>query len=60
MIHKQAKATQTQRYELVADLENHVIADIRDGLYFELLSIGQSVARSPDIRALAEQIRLDL
>jgi hypothetical protein len=55
-----AKGAKTQRYELVADLQKHVIADIRDGLYFELLSIGQSVARSPDIRALAERIRVDL
>jgi hypothetical protein len=47
------------RYELVADLEGHVRADVRDGLYFELLSIGQAVARSADVRALAEKIRLD-
>ncbi len=46
------------RYEILADLEGHVRADVRDGLYFEILSIGQSVARSEDVRALAERIRL--
>jgi hypothetical protein len=53
-----ARHAKKERYELVADLQGHVQADVRDGLYFELLSIGQSVARSTDIRALAERIRL--
>ncbi len=43
-------------YELVDELEGHVRADVREGLYFELLSIGQSVARSPDVRMLTEKI----
>lgn len=54
-----ARHATNDRYELVADLAGHVLADVRDGLYFELLSIGQSVARSGDIRALAERIRQD-
>jgi hypothetical protein len=46
-------------YEVVAELERHVRADIRDGLHFELLSIGQAVARSVDVRTLADRIRSD-
>lgn len=48
-----------ERYELIAELEKHTRADIRDGLHFELLSIGQAVARAPDIRTLADHIRGD-
>lgn len=47
------------RHEIVAELERHVRADIRDGLHFEMLSIGQTVARSADIRALVEQMRVN-
>jgi len=57
---KGTKQAKRQRYELVAELERHVRADIRDGLHFELLSIGQAVARSADIRELAERIRNDM
>lgn len=56
---KAAKNAKTDVYELADDLGGHVHADVRDGLYFELLSIGQSVARSGDVRALAERIRRD-
>jgi len=56
---KQASHADEDRYRLIADLEDRIRADIRDGLYFELLSIGQSVARSTDVRALAEKIRTD-
>lgn len=56
---KGANHANSDRYELVADLAGHVLADVRDGLYFELLSIGQSVARSDDVRALAEKIRVN-
>lgn len=52
------KKADKDTYELIDDLEGHVRADVREGLYFELLSIGQSVARSPDIRMLAEKIKL--
>lgn len=61
--HDLLKGTQQKKrphYELVAELERHVRADIRDGLYFELLSIGQAVARSADIRELAERIKNDI
>ena len=51
------RKSRSDKYELIADLSGHVKADVRDGLYFELLSIGQSVARSPDIRLLSETIR---
>jgi hypothetical protein len=56
---KGAKHANNKRYELVADLADHVRADVRDGLYFELLSIGQSVARSDDVRALVERMQRD-
>jgi hypothetical protein len=56
---KGAKHANNDRYELVADLAGHVRVDVRDGLYFELLSIGQSVARSDDVRSLAERIQQD-
>jgi len=56
---KGAKHSSNDRYELVADLSGHVRADIRDGLYYELLSIGQSVARSVDVLHLVERIRHD-
>jgi hypothetical protein len=48
-----------ERYEFVQELERAVRADIRDGLHFELLSIGQAIARSLDCQALAERIRTD-
>ncbi|HUS13176.1 MAG TPA: hypothetical protein VMZ30_22080 [Pyrinomonadaceae bacterium] len=43
--------------DLIQELERRVRADTRDGLYFELLSIGQAVGRSEDMKALAEKIR---
>jgi len=54
------KNSNSEMSQLIANLEGHVKADTRDGLYFELLSIGQAVARSEDIRSLAEKIRHDL
>ena len=55
-----AQHAKRSQYELIAELERHIRADIRDGLHFELLSIGQAVARSADVRALADRIRADL
>jgi len=52
------KSAAKDTYDLIDDLAGHVTADVRKGLYFELLSIGQSVARSPDVRMLAEKIAL--
>ena len=54
-----AKHGKQNRYQLIAELERKVHADVRDGLHFELLSIGQAVARSSDIVSLAEKIRAD-
>jgi hypothetical protein len=47
----------TAQYELVAELERRVNADTMDGLYFELLSIGQAIGRSSDMHRLAAAIR---
>lgn len=38
-------------------LEGRVNAFSKDGLYYELLSIGQSVGRAPDLQRLVETIR---
>jgi hypothetical protein len=51
------KKKATERYELIAELEQRVHADTMDGLYFELLSIGQAIGRSPDLQRLEEAIR---
>jgi hypothetical protein len=51
------KRKKTPRYEFIAELRQRVRADIKDGLHFELLSIGQAVGRSPDMQALATRIR---
>jgi len=48
------------KYELIAELEQMLRADVRDGLHFEILSIGQAVARSDDMRRLAARIRQDI
>jgi hypothetical protein len=50
-------APRAEQYELIRDLDGRVIADVREGLLFELLSIGQAVARSDDVRSLAETMR---
>jgi hypothetical protein len=47
----------TSGRHLLAELERKVIADVREGLHFEILSIGQSVARSADFLNLAAAIR---
>ncbi len=49
----------TPRYEFISELERRVRADIKDGLYFELLSIGQAIGRSPDLQELVAKIRAD-
>lgn len=47
----------TPRFEFISELENRVRADIMDGLFFELLSIGQAIGWSADLQALAARIR---
>ncbi len=46
-------------YQFIAQIENKVIVDNMDGLYFELLSIGQAIGRSADILKLSDKIRED-
>lgn len=41
----------------ISELMGRVHVDRRDGLYFELLSIGQAVGRSVDLQSLASAIR---
>lgn len=52
-----AKHSKQQTYALIDELLNKVGADIMDGLFFELLSIGQAVGRSEDLKGLVEKIR---
>jgi len=52
----QAHHNKTDKHSLVGELEKHVRADTLDGLYFELLSIGQSVGRSSDIGQLLTKL----
>jgi hypothetical protein len=44
------------KYDLVVELERKASVLDMDGVYFELLSIGQALARSPDILKLEETI----
>lgn len=53
----QTNAEKRALYEFVADLEQRVSVDEIEGLYFELLSIGQALGRSPSLGRLAEAIR---
>jgi hypothetical protein len=46
-----------QTRELVREMEQRVMADTMDGIYFEVLSIGQAIGRSPDVKALEEAIK---
>lgn len=52
-----AKPWKRALYELVAELEHRVAADKIDGLYFELLAIGQAIGGSPTLQGLAAAIR---
>lgn len=51
------KRTDKTDYALIDDLRGKVVADKMDGLDFALLSIGQSIGRSPDLLDLAKKIR---
>lgn len=54
---KKKRRKKTEVYEHIAQLEKKIQADTMDGLYFELLSIGQALGKSADLKALAEKIR---
>lgn len=41
----------------VSRAEGRIVAFQRDGLYFELMSIGQAVAKAPDIRRLRQSMK---
>ncbi len=49
--------TQEETYRLLRELDQKVVADTMDGLFFELLSIGQAIAKSEDLAMLARSIR---
>lgn len=46
-----------ERNLLISELEGKVHVDRRDGIHFELLSIGQAIGRSNDLEELAARIR---
>lgn len=52
-----AKPEKRALFALVADLEGRIGCDKTEGLYFELLSIGQALANSPSLQRLAAAIR---
>lgn len=54
------KTNKLSQHELAAEVDRSILADVRNGLHFELLSIGQSVAKSTDVRTLADRIRKGL
>lgn len=51
------RAEKKALYELAAELEERVTVDKVEGLYFELLSIGQAVGQSVGLQMLAKAIR---
>lgn len=51
-----ANAEKLALFELVAELEQRVLCDKTEGLYFELLSIGQTLGGSPSLQRLAVAI----
>lgn len=51
------KAEKRALYELVLELDERVGVDGVEGLYFEMLSIGQALGRSPSMHRLIEAIR---
>ena len=52
-----SKKDKKQIYELEREHINKIGADTMDGLFFELLSIGQAVGRSEDLKKLVAAIR---
>lgn len=54
---KQTYGRKERIYEHIAELNQKVQADTMDGLYFELLSIGQALGKSDDLRTLTQAIR---
>ncbi|MBB3262398.1 hypothetical protein F4827_007143 [Paraburkholderia bannensis] len=44
-------------YLRLAELDDHIKADVRGGLSFELLSIGQAVATAPDVQRLIDAMK---
>lgn len=58
--HPSPNRVQSTDYSLLAELDARVKADIRGGLLFELLSIGQAVATSPDVLQLLDIMRRDV
>lgn len=52
-----SKKSKEQVHELVEELINKIRADTMDGMFFELLSIGQAIGRSEDLKKLVAEIR---
>ncbi|MCP1469666.1 hypothetical protein J3E64_001348 [Sphingobium sp. OAS761] len=52
-----ANAEKRALFDLVAELEQRIACDKTEGLYFELLSIGQALGGSPSLQRLAGAIR---
>lgn len=52
-----SKNRKDQVHQLIEDLINKIGADTMDGVFFELLSIGQAIGRSEDLKKLVGAIR---
>jgi hypothetical protein len=52
-----SKKEKKRVHDLVQELLNKIGADTMDGVFFELLSIGQAIGRSDDLRRLVTAIR---
>jgi hypothetical protein len=48
--------SQGEHNHLLKDLQNKVRADVMEGLYFVVLSIGQAIGQSEDLHRLAKAI----
>lgn len=51
-----ANAEKLALYELVAELEGRIICDKTEGLFYELLSIGQALGGSPTLQRLVSAV----
>jgi hypothetical protein len=48
---------EAEKFALIAELQGKVAADVIEGLYFELLSIGQAIGKSEDVIRLKDAIK---
>jgi hypothetical protein len=52
-----ARNSKTNQHEMIQEMSGKLLADVREGLHFELLSVGQAIAASQDVAQLVRAIR---